>query len=112
MANTKKQNFFVRYFSNFGLKQLCDLAMIVGAIVLIVGLFVAIASVAASEIILIVGMGIYIAASAAAIYLSVRVLTGKLNHRSPEYKRAIANTVIMGILFALSVFGFIWALAA
>lgn len=111
MANTKKQqNFFVRYFSNFGIKQACDIAMLVGAIVLIVGLFVALASVTAANIILIVGLSIYVLASATAVYMAVRVLLSDLNRRSPEYKRAIANTVVMGVLFALSVFGLIWAI--
>jgi hypothetical protein len=37
-------------------------------------------------------------------------LCSKINHRSPEYKNAIINTVIMGVIFAVALFGFIYAL--
>lgn len=38
MAIKKKQNAFVRYFVPFGLRQVCDLMMLVGTVLLIVGL--------------------------------------------------------------------------
>lgn len=99
----KKQNVFAAYFSNFGLRQICDFLMVGGMIVMIVGLCTA-------EIVITVGMGIFILASVLALFRSVRVLFSKINHRSPEYKNAIINTVIMGIIFALAVFGFVWSL--
>ena len=102
-AKAKKRNFIQAYFSDFGIRQVCDFLMVGGAIVLLVGIFV-------SEIVIAVGMGIYLAATALAIFRSVRVLCGKINHRSPEYKNAIINTVIMGLIFALALFGFIYAL--
>lgn len=100
------------YFSNFGIRQLCDILMLVGAVTIIVGLFVSISSVPASEIILMVGLIVYIIATALAIVRAVLVLTSKINHRSPEYKRAITNTVIMGVIFALAVFALVWLLVA
>ncbi len=102
-AKAKKQNFIQAYFSDFGIRQICDLLMLVGAIVLLVGIFV-------SEIVITVGLGIYLVASALAIFRAVRVLCSKINHRSPEYKNAIINTVIMSVIFALTLFGFIYAL--
>lgn len=102
-AKAKKRNFIQAYFSDFGVRQICDFLMLGGAIVLLVGLFV-------SEIVIAVGLGIYLAASCLAIFRSVRVLCSKINHRSPEYKNAIVNTVIMGVIFALALFGFIYAL--
>lgn len=102
-AKAKKRNFIQAYFSNFGIRQICDFLMLGGAIVLFVGFFV-------SDIVITVGLGIYIVAAALAIFRSVRVLFSKINHRSPEYKNAIINTVIMGVVFALALGGFIYAL--
>ena len=66
-AKAKKRNFIQAYFSDFGIRQVCDFLMVGGAIVLLVGIFV-------SEIVIAVGMGIYLAATALAIFRSVRVL--------------------------------------
>ena len=85
MANTKKQNIIARYFSDFGLRQICDILMIIGAITLIVGLFISLASVSVSLTILTVGLCIYIVASVLALVRTVLVLCSKINHRSPEY---------------------------
>lgn len=108
MANTKKQNIIARYFSDFGLRQICDILMIIGAITLIVGLFISLASVSVALTILTVGLCIYIVASVLALVRTVLVLCSKINHRSHEYKRAIVNTVIMAVILALSVFGLIY----
>lgn len=102
-AKAKKRNFLQAYFSNFGIRQICDLLMLGGAIVLFVGIFV-------SDLVIAVGLGIYLAASALAIVRSVLVLASKINRRSPEYKNAIINTVIMGVIFLVALFGFIYAL--
>ena len=102
-AKAKKRNFIQAYFSDFGIRQVCDFLIVGGAIVLLVGIFV-------SEIVIAVGMGIYLAATALAIFRSVRVLCGKINHRSPEYKNAIVNTVIMSLIFVLALFGLIYAI--
>lgn len=102
-AKAKKQNFIQAYFSNFGIRQICDMLMLVGAIVLLVGICV-------SEIVIAVGLAIYLVATVLALFRSIRVLTSKINHRSPEYKSAIINTVIMSVIFALALAGFIYAL--
>lgn len=102
-AKAKKRNFIQAYFSNFGIRQICDFLMLGGAIVLIVGICV-------SEIVITVGLGIYMVAALLAIVRSVLVLVSKINHRSPEYKNAIINTVIMGVIFALALAGFIYSL--
>ena len=102
-VKAKKRNFIQAYFSNFGVRQICDFLMLGGAIVLLVGIF-------ARNIVIAVGLGIYIVATLLALYRSVRVLCSKINRRSPEYKNAIINTVIMGLIFALALFGFIYAL--
>ena len=102
-AKAKKRNFIQAYFSDFGIRQICDFLMLAGAIVLFVGIFV-------SNVVITVGLGIYIVAAALAIFRSARVLLSKINRRSPEYKNAIINTVIMGVIFVLALFGFIYAL--
>lgn len=104
-AKAKKQNFIQAYFSNFGLRQICDFLMLGGAIVLLVGVFV-------SNLVITVGLGIYLVATAMAIVRSVMVLCSKINKRSPEYKNAIINTVIMSVIFALALFGFIYGILA
>lgn len=112
MKNEKKQNAIARYFSNFGLKQICDILMVCGAIVILVGLFVSISSYATSKVILAIGFGVYILACVLALVSTVKVLLSKINHRAPEYKRAVTNTVIMAIIFAVAVFALIYLLVA
>ena len=100
----KKKNAFVRYFTPFGLRQVCDIVMLVGAILIIVGLCV-------SDGVLIAGFVCYALSAACAIVRCCLVLFSKnVNHRDPAYKSAIINTVVMGVLFALAVFGIVWAI--
>lgn len=112
---TKKiasSNPIVNYFVPFGLKQVCDILMIAGAILLIVGLSISKANLSASIVVLGVGLGIYIAASALAIVRCTLVLCSGINHRSPEYKRATVNVSIMAVICALAIFGLVWLLVA
>ncbi len=104
MAVKKKQNAFVRYFVPFGLRQVGDLAMLVGGILLLIGLFTV-------EGVLIAGFIAYILGSGISIARCCTVLFSKsVNHRDPAYKSAIINIVIMGVLFALAVFGLVWTI--
>lgn len=105
MAKAKKQNFIAAYFSNFGLRQICDILMVIGAVVLIVGLCTV-------DIVLTIGFGVYAVAAALAIVRAAAVLVSGINHRAPEYKNAIVNICIMCVIFALTVFGFVWSLVA
>lgn len=105
MAKAKKKNFIAAYFSNFGLRQICDILMLIGAVMIIVGL-------CSTELVLTIGFGIYAVASALAIVRAVLILVSGINHRAPEYKNAIVNVCVMSVIFALSVFGFIWSLVA
>ncbi len=107
MENEKKKNVFAAYFEGFGLRQICDILMLTGAILLIVGLSICRVALPASKIILAVGLGIYIVVAALAITRAVLVLVSKINHRAPEYKRAIVNTVIMSVIFVLAVVAFV-----
>lgn len=99
-AKAKKKNFIQLYFSNFGIRQICDFLMVGAAIVMFVGFFL-------DDLIITIGLGIYVVASLIAIIRSVRVLVSDINHKAPVYKNAVANVVIMGLIFALATVGFI-----
>lgn len=106
MAVKKKQNIFVSYFVPFGLRQICDLLIVVGSILLIVGL-------ATVDGVLIAGFVAYAIGAGISIARCCMVLFNKeVNHRDPAYKSAIINVVIMGVLFILAVFGLIWTIVA
>lgn len=106
MATKKKKNVFVRYFTPFGLRQVCDLVMLVGVILLIVGLF-------NLDGVLLAGFICYAVGACVSVVRCCLVLfSKKINHRDPAYKSAIVNAVIMGVLFALAVFGIVWTIVA
>ncbi|MDE6201505.1 MAG: hypothetical protein K2M47_06495 [Clostridiales bacterium] len=106
MAIKKKKNIFVRYFTPFGLRQVCDLVMLVGVVLLIVGLATVDGVLLAGFIAYAIGSGLSVARCCMVLF------SKKINHRDPAYKAAIVNTVIMGVLFALAVFGLVWVIVA
>ncbi len=101
----KKQNIFVRYFTPFGLRQVCDFVMLVGFVLLIVGL-------CTTEGVLLAGFICYAVGSLTSVVRCCITLFTTKNHRDPVFKTAVVNTVIMGVLFALALFGLIWTIAA
>ncbi|MCH5163088.1 MAG: hypothetical protein J1G38_06320 [Clostridiales bacterium] len=104
-SSRKNQNVFVRYFTPFGLRQVCDFVMLIGFVLLIVGL-------CTNESVLLVGFIFYLVGSLGAVVRCCITLFTTENHRDPAFKTAIINVVIMGILFALALFGMIWTIAA
>lgn len=102
MERTQKKNVFVRYFTPFGLRQIGDLLMLAGFVVLIVGLCTV-------NAVLLAGFICYGAGSACAVTRCVITLVKTKNHRDPTFKNAVINVCIMGVLFALAVFGIVWA---
>ena len=103
MANNKKSTGAI-------LDLVCNLAIVAAAIVLIVALCVNNNNVIAFNVLVLVGCAVCVLAAVVVLIRAITVLCGKLNHRSPEYKNAITRTVFMGIVFALSVLGLIWAI--
>ncbi|MCH5158524.1 MAG: hypothetical protein J1F33_04940 [Clostridiales bacterium] len=97
----KKKNIIVRYFTPFGLKQTCDMVMLVGFVLLIVGL-------CTNEAVLLAGFICYCVGALASVALCVKILVTTKNHRDPAFKNALINVAIMGVLFALSLFGLLW----
>ena len=106
MATKKKQNIFVRYFTPFGLRQICDIVMIVGVVLLIVGLFTVDGVLLAGFISYAIGSGLSVARCCLVVFSKT------INHRDPAYKAAIINAAIMGVLFALAVFGIVWTIVS
>jgi len=104
MAKKKKQNVFVRYFVPFGIRQLCDIMMLVASVLLIIGL----AAYESLEVLIVVGLAMFAVAALLSLVRSIKVMTSNINHRAPEYKNAVANLVLAIIILALAVFGMIW----
>lgn len=98
--------------SRFGYETLYTLLMLAAAIVIIVALCLSGNSDNYSifNILMAVGCGVYALASVMALIKSIIVLFSKINHRAPEYKRAITITVVTGLILIVSVFGLVWAL--
>ena len=101
----KKQNVFVSYFKPFGIKQVCDFVMLAGLVLLIVGL-------CTNDSVLLAGFICYAVAAAGAVALCVKILITTKNHRDPRFKSAIINVSIMGVFFALALFGLIYTIVA
>ncbi len=104
----KKKNFIVRYFENFGLKQISEILLGVGLIALIVSLFFT-EQVEFAKIFMSITLLIVAIAFALCVVRHVLVIVDKkVNRRSPEFKSAVINTVISGLFFLVALFGCIF----
>ena len=100
MPKRKQRNILIRYLTPFGLKQIGDIILIILApIMTILGM----ALFTVTPNVLPVGLGLFILGGAIAIFRSVIVIVTLKNKRAPEYKRAIVNIIIMGVLVILAV---------
>ena len=104
MANNNKKS------AGAVLDIVCNLTIVAAAIVLLVALCVNNNNVTAFNVLILVGCAVCALAAIVVLVRAIMVLYGKLNHRSPEYKNAITRTVFMGIVFALSVLGLVYAI--
>ena len=108
----KKSNPIVAYFVPFGLRQFCDIAMLASAITIFVGIFVSWNM--GNNWVAVIGMIVYALACTVAIIRALSVMFKKdVNKRDPEYKTAVINVCIMGVLLILAIFGiiaaFVWS---
>ncbi|MCL2234599.1 MAG: hypothetical protein FWC02_02850 [Firmicutes bacterium] len=103
MATAVKKRKKQGYFSKLGLRQLADLLMLVGAILIFIGLLT-------TNTVLVVGLAFYIVAALIAIFRVVRVMLSGISKKSPEFKRALINAIVMALILGLAIFGFIYAL--
>ena len=101
--NQKKKNIFVRYFTPFGLRQVCDFIMLAGFVLLIVGL-------CTNDNVLLAGFICYAVGAAMSVVRCVLALVKIKNRRDPAFKSAVINLSIMGVLFVLALFGLIWTI--
>ena len=99
-----------KYSKSYILTIISNTLMVLGALALIVALFLT-DKVTADTILIAVACGVLALAFCVSLIRTVPVLFSKINHRSPEYKNAILFTIIAGVCFALAVFGLIFALA-
>ncbi len=99
----KKQNIFVRYFTPFGIKQVCDIIMLAGFVLLITGL-------CTNNSVMLAAFICYLVGATGAIVLCCKILFTTKNRRAPSFKTAVINVSIMGVLFALALFGIIYTL--
>lgn len=97
----KKKNFFAQYFSNFGLRQLSGILFLLSAIAIIVGLIIK------HELTLLISFSVYAAAAALAIIHSIKGMIGR-NKKSPEFKRATINLIIVSVILIIAVLGIIF----
>ena len=103
MAAAVKKRKKQGYFSKLGLRQLADLFMLVGAILIFIGFFT-------PNVVMSIGLAFYIVAAGIAMFRVIRVMRSGISKKSPEFKRALINAVIMLLIFGLAVFGFIYSL--
>lgn len=93
MAN-KKQNAFAAYFKPFGLRQICDILMIISAILIIISICLN----QTGLLIMTIGLSLFIAAAALSIIKAILIITtDKVNKRSPEFKKAVTVIIFMAI---------------
>ena len=80
--------------------------MLIGFVLLIVGL-------CTNDGVLVAGFASYLVGALASIALCIKVMIVKRDRKkSPEFKSARINIIIMGVLCALALFGLIWTLVA
>ncbi len=89
----KKQNAFVSYFKPFGMRQLCDIMMVVSAILIIISLCLY----ETGLLIMTIGLAFFIVPAAISMIRAILFLTGDVNKRSPEFKKAITIIVFMAV---------------
>jgi heme A synthase len=97
----RKRNFWAEYFKTFGLRQLVGLVMIACSIALIFGLIFK------SEVTLLIAFSVYAAVAFLSVLMSIWTML-KNNRRSPEFKRAMVNLIIMVVILALALFAAIF----
>lgn len=100
----RSKNPIVRYFTPFGVRQICDILLFVAAITVIVGMIVY----KSTDVVLIVGISLFLAGALLAVYRSSRILLSGINKRSPEFKSAMVNTIIMGVITVVAILGLVF----
>ena len=108
-SKKKKRNPIVAFFVPFGLRQVNFFLIVAAVIVMFVGIFASVGD-SANNTVALVGFILFAAACLLAMYRCLTVIFKKdVNKRDPEYKTALVNLIIMGVLLVLSVFGIIAA---
>jgi len=108
-SKKKKRNPIVAFFVPFGIRQVNFLLMFTAAIVMTVGIFVSWNE--QGNLVAIIGMALFAVGCLLAMYRCLTVIFQKgINKRDPEYKTAIVNLIIMGVLLLIAAFGIVAAI--
>jgi len=100
----KKKSALGAYFTSSPLRVVCDMLMIVGALLIFIGLFTH--SFLGINGVILTGLIMYVLASLIAFYRCIKVLRNKeLSKKSAEKKNATINIVVMAFILALAVVG-------
>ncbi len=102
----KRKNIFQRYFENFGLRQICDILMIVSLILLIVGWCLW----KTTDLVVIIALALFCLTSVLSICRCLAVIHREPNKRSPERRAAILNLALMLVILVVAVVGLVYGL--
>jgi len=91
----------------YGPKLIADLALATGAVIMIVSLFFASSNPARTHTLILVGLFFVLAGAVIGLVLDILILTSKINTRSPRYRSALVNAVVLSILFVVALIGII-----
>ena len=83
--------------------------MLAGVVVMIISLFFVVSAPTTTHILLLVGMFLVLASSVIGLLIATKVLTSKINKRSPRYRSAKIHAIVMAIIFVVALAGVIFA---
>lgn len=95
----KKKNFIAAYFTPFGLKQICDIILLIGAVLLIVGMCVSLSTL----VVALIGT-IFMAVGSFIVVCRMTYTMTHVNKKTSRFKNALVNLILMSIFFAVSLF--------
>jgi len=97
----------VEYFKKLGFKFYLDLLLGLTMIVTAIVALTAWGSPNRFHIVILVGMFIVLALTAIILIYDLKILLSKINRRSPRFRSAKANAIVMAIIFAVAILGII-----
>ncbi|MCL2370010.1 MAG: hypothetical protein FWC80_02115 [Firmicutes bacterium] len=108
MATAKvKAKRSIEYLRKLGIKFYLDLIMGLAVIITVIVALASIGSPDRFHIAVLVGMFIVLVLAIAILIYDLRILLSKINRRSPRFRSAKANAIMMSIIFVVTVVGII-----
>jgi len=97
----------IEYFKKLGVKFYLDLLLGLTIIVTAIVALVSWGSPNRFHTVILVGMFTVLALTAMILIYDLRILLSKINRRSPRFRSAKANAIVMTVIFVISVIGII-----